>query len=123
MKTIRRLALFFCILLVVLYVIPLLTPPDVRVITALPAITLKNDVKEWRMMGYPEPFMLSNWSRITTVFRTNFYFGGKPRHAIMKLDSPDFRGHGFLVATEDLEVFWFGTDGNVVQVAVPKRQE
>ena len=72
---------------------------------------LRNDVKEWRMLGEPKSYGHTNETDVSYLWRTNVTVGGALVSTVIRLDSSLLRGRGYLVATEKQEIFWVGLDG------------
>jgi hypothetical protein len=72
---------------------------------------LRDDVKDWSLMGRPQFYGRTNSSALCYLARSNIVCGAHAYTSVMRLDSDLFRGRGYLVATEDQKVFWIDGKG------------
>ena len=77
---------------------------------------LRDNVKDWEMRLKPESYGYTNNLHASYIYRTNIIFGSNVYTSIMRLDSSNFRNRGYLLATENQEVFWVGADGRVEEL-------
>ncbi len=81
---------------------------------------LRNSVKELQLRAKPELYGYTNKVEAIYLYRTNIVLGSNVYSSIMRLDSPNFRKKGYLLATENQSVFWVGVDGGVEELKVKK---
>jgi len=77
---------------------------------------LRNSVKELQLRSKQELYSYTNKLETVYIYTTNIVFGSNVYSSIMRLDSPTFRNKGYLLATENREVFWVGTDGRLKEL-------
>lgn len=95
-----------------LYALNYCIPFNLTYVKQVKAQHLRDDVKEWKMLGEPASYGHTNETVTSYVWRTNIVVGSAPVPAVMRLESSLFRGRGYLVATEKQEVFWVEPDGH-----------
>jgi len=93
------------------YAVNWLVPFNLTYTKRVKASYLRNEVKEWKMLGEPKSYGHTNETVVSYVWRTNLNVGSGSVSTVMRLDSALFRDRGYLVATSNREVFWVGRDG------------
>jgi hypothetical protein len=74
---------------------------------------LSREVKAWKMESRPEAYGFTNALQACYIYRTNIVFRSSVYHSIMRLDSSLFRSKGYLLATDQQELFWIESSGPV----------
>jgi len=93
------------------YALNSLVPFNLAYTKRVKASYLRNEVKEWQMLGEPKFYGHTNETLASYVWRTNLIVQSAPVSTVMRLDSTLFRDRGYLVATTNQEVLWVSRKG------------
>jgi hypothetical protein len=96
-----------------IYALNYCIPFNLTYVKQVKAQHLRDNVKEWKMLGEPASYGHTNETDTSYVWRTNLTVASAPISAVMRLDSALLRGRGYLLVTENQKVFWVGQDGHV----------
>ncbi len=79
------------------------------------AIQLQSHLLAWRSAGAPEAQLLVDKGETQMAklseFRTNIQVGGTDFVTVLRLDSPEFQGRGYLVGTTNADIIWIDKNG------------
>ena len=77
---------------------------------------LRSDVKEWDLRSKPEGYGYTNSFDSTCIYRTNIVVSSNVFSSVLRHDCVNFRNKGYLLATENRDIFWVGANGHVEKI-------
>ncbi len=77
---------------------------------------LRNCVKEWQLQSKPVFYSYTNRIETAYLYKTNIVVGSNIYSSVIRLDSPYFRNRGYLLATENQEIFWVDFNGRIKEL-------
>jgi hypothetical protein len=86
-------------------------PYSVEDFKMIEAGRLRRNLKSWELYGKPTAYGYTNDLGKCYLVSTNFAFHGNTLDVVMALESSNFQGKGYLVATASGEVYWVGKSG------------
>jgi hypothetical protein len=116
MKKILLIVSLVAFLTLCLMVLNIYIPFNFKDMIYVESYHLRNCVKEWQLQSKPVFYSYTNRIETAYLYKTNIVVGSNIYSSVIRLDSPYFRNRGYLLATENQEIFWVDFNGRIKEL-------